>query len=214
MATLVRRRLTRSPTFSNMKVSVEAPVVVNKPKTYLLPMNYDNKPTVVLDMDETLIHTHPHGINVAKDNIKITVNGDDYLVSLRPYVRSFLKELSNKYEVVLFTAGTEMYAKQIIAELEKDGKIFSHKLYNTSCKEKFGGYYKNVSKLGRDLKKVICVDDNRFVWTSTDNLIECKKYIGGDDDNDLKRVLMNIEDAFKVDDVRTKLSGSFKRASF
>ena len=39
-------------------------------------------------------------------------------VLLRPNVKTFLQQVSQKYEVVVFTAGEEYYAKQILDYLD------------------------------------------------------------------------------------------------
>ncbi|KAL7716433.1 Mitochondrial import inner membrane translocase subunit TIM50 [Entamoeba marina] len=214
MTALIEKKTSRSKTFSNLYKVNDHQSVVAKSKSFLLPQLSDNKTTVVLDLDETLIHTHLQPFNVSSDHFTITIDGNDYLVSIRPHVRYFLKSLSKKYEVVLFTAGTERYANQIIEELERDENFFTHKLYQNSCKNKFGHLLKNASKLGRDLKKVVCVDDNHYAWKSTENLITCKRYNGGDEDSELIQILQKIEEITKGDDIRTRIRTTHKRVSY
>ena len=52
--------------------------------------------TLVLDLDETLVHFIDTGVN-------------KHLL-VRPYENSFLLEMSKIYELVIFTAGLENYA--------------------------------------------------------------------------------------------------------
>mmetsp|Transcript_23245 Transcript_23245/g.22821 ORF Transcript_23245/g.22821 Transcript_23245/m.22821 type:complete len:128 (-) Transcript_23245:262-645(-) len=68
--------------------------------------------TLVLDLDETLVHFDPK-IRTYKP---------------RPGVLSFLCEMSKYFELVVFTAGLKEYADWILDHLDKHSFI-SHRLY-------------------------------------------------------------------------------------
>ena len=72
---------------------------VNPPyiKTPLLSKQY----TLVLDLDETLV------------NFKIKSGREGY-VRLRPFLFGFLEEVSQYYELIIFTSATEAYANSVI----------------------------------------------------------------------------------------------------
>lgn len=72
--------------------------------------------TLVLDLDETLIH-----YECDEDE------GDYYLI--RPGAVQFLKELSLYYEIVIFTAAMPEYADNILDNLDEKGFIIKHRLY-------------------------------------------------------------------------------------
>lgn len=63
--------------------------------------------TLVLDLDETLIHANIHS-GYGYD-FKITLNDKgrifDLFINMRPFVKEFINEVSKHFEVVLFTAG-------------------------------------------------------------------------------------------------------------
>mmetsp|Transcript_29051 Transcript_29051/g.28744 ORF Transcript_29051/g.28744 Transcript_29051/m.28744 type:complete len:228 (-) Transcript_29051:358-1041(-) len=61
-----------------------------------LPQVSGNVYTLVLDLDETLVHFKDHG-----------KSGQ---LLIRPYCREFLKEMAQWYEIVVFTAGVQEYA--------------------------------------------------------------------------------------------------------
>lgn len=67
-----------------------------EPLPPFLPEIKDQVYTLVLDLDETLVHFIDTGTN-------------KHLL-VRPYVNSFLSEMSRIYELVIFTAGLENYA--------------------------------------------------------------------------------------------------------
>lgn len=74
---------------------------------YLPPKTDSAKPyTLVLDLDETLIHFADEEEGDDEDQ------GMFYMV--RPGLNKFLTELSNYYEIVIYTAGLQDYADWII----------------------------------------------------------------------------------------------------
>mmetsp|Transcript_27614 Transcript_27614/g.27474 ORF Transcript_27614/g.27474 Transcript_27614/m.27474 type:complete len:154 (+) Transcript_27614:202-663(+) len=70
------------------------PEMVKPAPPYLPPLCGDIEYTLVLDLDETLIH----------------YRDDDKFYLVRPGVTQFLSELSQLFDIVLFTAGVKKYA--------------------------------------------------------------------------------------------------------
>jgi hypothetical protein len=70
------------------------------------------KKTLVLDLDETLVHSRIHEPD--HYNYAISLTFDDapftFYVSERPHVHTFLREVAQLYEVVIFTASMQEYA--------------------------------------------------------------------------------------------------------
>ncbi|KAK8574826.1 hypothetical protein V6N13_033942 [Hibiscus sabdariffa] len=129
----------------------------------LPPLASDKSKTIVLDLDETLVHSSPDPPPKMYDfMIKPIINGVEmnFYVLKRPGVDEFLETISKKYEVVVFTAGLEPYASLLLDVLDPKGLI-SHRLYRDSCKQSSRGrYVKDLSTIGRDIEKVVIVDDN------------------------------------------------------
>lgn len=102
--------------------------------------------TLVLDLDETLVHSSfDKPLNYSqKSDLIVNVKWDDGLndkvfVNVRPHVYKFLTEMSKIYEVVIFTASIINYALPLIKMLDKTNygfKILSrmHCTYNKSIK--------------------------------------------------------------------------------
>jgi CTD small phosphatase-like protein 2 len=86
---------------------------------YILPEKDNDKPyTLVLDLDETLVHF------VAKEK----------KFKLRPGCIQFLKDMSQLFEIVIFTAAAQDYADFILNYIDKETtKYISHRLYRTNC---------------------------------------------------------------------------------
>ncbi len=129
------------------------------------------KYTLVLDLDETLVHY------VEEEN--------SAYVQVRPYADYFLKELSKHFEIVLFTAAEEDYTGIVLNELNKKNYI-THILCRKYTEFKDGCYIKDLSKLGRDLSKVCIVDNNKDNFKlQPENGLFISSYYGEQNDNEL-----------------------------
>ena len=113
-----------------------------------LPEEIENKKkyTLVLDLDETLI-SFRFGENQRG------------ILKMRPGLFDFLKNVKNKYEIIIFTAGTQEYADPILDTIEKRGKFFAKRLYRQHTILMNNIYIKDLTRLGRDLSKIIIVDN-------------------------------------------------------
>lgn len=90
-------------------------VPLMKPK----PMG-DNKKTLVIDLDETLVHSCFQPIDNADMIVQVELDGTmcNVYVMVRPDAESFLEKLSKHYEIVIFTASLSKYANPLINKLD------------------------------------------------------------------------------------------------
>jgi TFIIF-interacting CTD phosphatase-like protein len=74
------------------------------------------KNTLVLDLDETLVHSSMIPIPNSNFWIPVIVNGilNKIFVKIRPFASVFLKQLSRDYEIVIYTASRREYAVKVI----------------------------------------------------------------------------------------------------
>lgn len=100
--------------------------------------------TLVLDLDETLVHY-----------VEV---GEEAEVLVRPYCYEFLAEMSQHYELVVFTAGLQDYADWVLDQLDTEHHI-KHRLYRHHTVKEGNVYIKDLGKTGRDLAKTIIVDN-------------------------------------------------------
>ena len=169
--------------------------VISKIPNYPL-LNYPPKKelTLILDLDETLI-----SFQYSKENKK------QGILYLRPGLRIFLKEISELYEIIIFTSSTREYASPIIDKIEKENKFFSARLYREHNIIINNEYIKDISLLGRNIEKVIIVDNMiQNFRLQKDNGILIRWYCGDENDNvlfNLKKLLMRIYEE-REDDVR------------
>jgi len=89
--------------------------------------------TIVLDLDETLIHTTGKPPLPSEYDYFTIIDSDStlYYVYKRPYLDYFLKSVSVLGRVIIFTASKESYATQVIANIGQETEIV-------------GAYYRDV----------------------------------------------------------------------
>lgn len=91
------------------------------------------------------------------------------------------------YELVVFTAGLKDYADYILNDLDRQHYI-SHRLYRDHTKLKQGVYCKDLSDLGRDLKKIIIIDNiEENFQNQKDNGIHIRSWYNDPNDRELER---------------------------
>ena len=129
--------------------------------------------TVVLDMDETLIHSRfldiaeneqealrqaelrQSKVRSVEDSFEFVLPGDVYsprsttvAVNRRPHLGTFLEAAAQRWKLVIFTAATQDYADHVLNVLDPAGDIFAGRLYRQHCTRLAnGGYVKDLTTL-------------------------------------------------------------------
>jgi Dullard-like phosphatase family protein len=155
--------------------------------------------TLLVDMDETLIHSEEWRPNVRYDETVEIVNPmgrvEKIGVYVRPYCLEFLERMSQKFEVAVFTAAREDYASKVIDKLDPTGKLISGRLYRQHCSNAAGTLVKDFRVIGnRRPENIILVDNLIYSFAADlDNGIHIKSYVNGRDDYELE-YLSNVLD--------------------
>ena len=174
--------------YDNFKILLEK----NKIKIpYLPPIDTSKyKYTLVLDLDETLVH--------------YIEEKDRHYVQVRPFAEYFISEMGKFFEIVIFTSAEEEYANIVLEEIDKN-KVIAYKLFRRHVEYIDGYCLKDLNKIGRDLSKVCIIDNDKNNFKlQNDNGIEIKEFLGEQDDNELDLLgdlLMSIIDS-NLDDIR------------
>lgn len=137
----------------------------------LLPQQkpeHQGRRTLVLDLDETLVHCHcqPFAPPGAHPDIHLELeNGDPKAVLkakvfVRPGARQLLLLAAERFEVVVFTASAAIYADKVLDWLDPGRRLISYRLYREACTELAGGHFKDLRRLGRSLDDVVLVDNS------------------------------------------------------
>ena len=181
----------------------------SKNKFFLPPQKLVIKPkkTLILDLDETLIHSSFKELPFDPDmklkiNFEKNKNSTSINIMKRPYVNIFLHKMSFYYEIVIFTASVSEYANPLIDQLDIYNDV-SHRLFREHCIFSGGIYIKDLSKLGRNLKDCIIIDNNPLSFLLNKyNGITIKAFHYDKNDKELLKLLPLLKYLAYVDDVR------------
>jgi len=158
---------------------------INVPSPFLkkLPPEIETSTyTLVLDLDETLVHFF------------YTPSGGTFLI--RPFCLQFLEEMAKIFEIVIFTAALKDYADSILDILDPNKILINYRLYRHHTSLSGITFCKDLSKIGRDLSRTIIIDnlaDNFKLQPN--NGIPISTWIDDMKDtqlNDLGKILKNL----------------------
>ena len=186
----------------------------NKALTKNYSMNYlplrknyslSQKKKLILDLDETLVHSGFNPFTRESDiSLQINIDGKTHTINIlkRPYVDEFLKEVSNYFDVYVFTASMEEYASPVINLIDKNN-VVNGKFYRQDCIFNNGLYIKDLLKVSNDLRNVIIIDNNPSSYaTNEDNGIPIKTWYDDLNDNELQKLIPLLKYLSNVNDVR------------
>ncbi|KAI9535114.1 hypothetical protein NQZ68_007203 [Dissostichus eleginoides] len=182
------------------------PPIEEVPAQPLLPRMESNdagKICVVIDLDETLVHSSFKPVNNADFIIPVEIDGTVHQVYVlkRPHVDEFLKRMGELFECVLFTASLSKYADPVSDLLDKWG-AFRYRLFRESCVFHKGNYVKDLSRIGRDLNKVIIIDNSPASYVfHPDNAVPVVSWFDDMSDTELLDLIPFFERLSKVEDV-------------
>ncbi len=113
---------------------------------WLLPPiqpNLQGRKCLVLDLDETLVHSSFKILNQADFTIPVEIEGQYHNVYVikRPGVDAFMKRVGELYEVVVFTASVSKYGDPLLDQLDIH-HVVHHRLFRESCYNHQGNYVK------------------------------------------------------------------------
>eukprot|EP00520_Triparma_pacifica_P006666 CAMPEP_0118649638 /NCGR_PEP_ID=MMETSP0785-20121206/9811_1 /TAXON_ID=91992 /ORGANISM="Bolidomonas pacifica, Strain CCMP 1866" /LENGTH=453 /DNA_ID=CAMNT_0006541941 /DNA_START=22 /DNA_END=1380 /DNA_ORIENTATION=+ len=136
-----------------------------------VPANIPCPPTLVLDLEETLVSatwSKKYGWRHAK----------------RPGVDKFLQTMGMYYEIVLMSPSLPQNAEPVIASLDKDRYIMHH-IFREGLHYIDGVHVKDLDNLNRPVNRIVVIDDDRAaVKKHPSNLIKVKPYTDPHDRSD------------------------------
>ncbi|KAJ2500911.1 hypothetical protein GGH96_002325 [Coemansia sp. RSA 1972] len=184
-------------------------------RPYALPRKTRSSPpiTLVLDLDETLVHCALTKVENADMVFPVEYNNVKYSVycRLRPGYREFLERASALFEVVVFTASQQVYADQLLNLIDPGRRHIRHRLFRDSCVYVNTNYVKDLGILGRDESKMMLVDNcpQAFAYQQS-NGIPIESWYEDKADCELMRLMEFLERLVGVDDVRPMIDAEFK----
>ena len=180
-------------------------------KKFLLPEKTSNKKTLVLDLDETLVHSvggmengeggepqHDFIIQIPQNNN----SSHDVHVMVRPHVEEFLQRMSKRFELVIFTASISKYANPLLNIVDKMGYV-PFRLFREHCTLINTAFVKDLNLLGRDAKDIIILDNNPTAYSLNHyNGFPIKSWFDDKNDDELLKICPILEFLSYVPDVR------------
>ena len=193
--------VTISPIKSIITSASSKPQTIFQPQCklekFLPPKTSPFHKTLVLDLDETLIHSYfdcasPRPADLSYDIIiekkKIHVNS-----IVRPGAREFLDNVATIFEIVIFTASLSEYANPLLDFIDKNKKC-KFRLYREHCCSFNNGFTnsftKDLKKLDRDMKNLIIIDNNpKSYMLNKENGVPIKTWVEDINDRELYKLI-------------------------
>ena len=178
---------------------------------FLPPMRPGTRLTLVLDLDETLVHFNSY-------------NGS---INFRPYVLEVLRQIKrlDGCEVVVFTAGTREYAESVLERLGPDRNLIDYFLSREHCC-RFTQHYSNIAPrehywkelrhLGRPMDRVVLVDNSpTSLVLNPSNGIPIKSWLKNPEDRELLHLLDLVKALLSSDEpVQSVLEDRYNLPAF
>lgn len=185
-----------------------------RPPVALPPKDKDAPPiSLVLDLDETLVHCTVEPVEDADLVFPVDFHGMTYQVHvrLRPYLFEFLEKIKGKYEVIVFTASQKVYANELLNLIDPEGKYIQHRMYRESCLAVEGNFLKDLNVLGRDLSQCVLVDNSPHAFGyQVDNGIPIESWFDDPKDTELRKLERFLRTLHGVKDLRTVIRKTFQ----
>jgi len=182
-----------------------------QPRPLLPPISpkHQGRKCLVLDLDETLVHSSFKSIQQADYVVPVEIeyHWHNVYVIKRPGVDNFLKKMGEIYEVVVFTASLSKYADPVLDKLDIH-HVVSHRLFRESCYNHRGNYVKDLSQLGRPIADTIIIDNSPASYIfHPNNAVPVSSWFNDPHDTELTDLVPFLTDLGRVDDVRGVLDG-------
>ncbi|KAM0790937.1 hypothetical protein ACM66B_004243 [Microbotryomycetes sp. NB124-2] len=196
---------------SSATATAQAPISIPRPPR-MTPK------TLVLDLDETLIHSTSRPYAPSKRNaglkvrvVEVVLDGRStvYTVYKRPWVDFFLRKVSTWYTVIIFTASLPEYADPVIDWLDGgdgSGGMVAGRLFRSDCVHANGAYVKDLTVVEQDLSRVCLVDNSPVSYAINQaNGIPIEGWINDPNDECLLDLLPMLDSLRFTNDVRRVL---------
>ncbi|CAB3410889.1 unnamed protein product [Caenorhabditis bovis] len=168
------------------------------------------KKCLVIDLDETLVHSSFKPVKNPDFVIPVEIDGVEHQVYVlkRPYVDEFLARVGDLFECVLFTASLAKYADPVADLLDKK-RVFRGRLFREACVFHKGNYVKDLSRLGRDLNHTLIIDNSPSSYAfHPENAVPVNTWFDDPADRELLDIIPTLEHINEYESVYDSLTTS------
>lgn len=183
-------------------------------------MSIPKRKLLVLDLDETLVHSSE--VEIADYDFICRIGGSTFWVKKRPDLDSFLKRVSQIYDLMIWSAGGDDYVRAVVKVIMEGislVNIFTHNrcvikyrplMGDENCDSgttRYSYVIKPLIKIWRKKKwsrqDTVVVDDCKTTFQRNyGNSIQISEFTGQNVDFELDRVLRILEELVVYDNVR------------
>lgn len=210
-----------SPSASKLRYprtpAVPRPLVPRRQPSYTMSYSLEApKKTLIIDLDETLIHSMAKGGRMSSGHmVEVRLSSPMslpgvpilYYVHERPHCHEFLRKVAKWYNLIVFTASVQEYADPVIDWLERERKYFSGRYYRQHCTFRNGAYIKDLAQVEPDLSRVAILDNSPMSYIfHEDNAIPIEGWISDPTDHELLHLIPLLEGLQYVTDLRALLA--------
>jgi len=205
----LRRRQSKFPSSPTENDAADSTALQSEQKP-LLPEIHPadaTKKCLVIDLDETLVHSSFKPISNADFIVPVEIDGTIHQVYVlkRPFVDEFLKKMGELYECVLFTASLAKYADPVTDLLDK-WDVFRSRLFRESCVFHRGNYVKDLGRLGRKVDHIIILDNSpASYYFHPENAVPCTSWFDDMDNKELLEMIPFFEELSSSEDIYSLL---------
>lgn len=176
---------------------------------------YLDRKTIIFDLDETLIHCNDSQQPTYDVKLPIKVSAKETVeakINIRPYAKEILRNLSQYFEIIVFTASHSCYANTVLDYLDPEKRFVHHRLFREHCYQTPEGMFvKDLRIINRDLRALVLVDNAAYSYAwQLDNGIPILPYYHGSVDFELRALQDYLMKLVNETDVRLVNRSTFK----
>lgn len=174
------------------------------------------RPLLVLDLDETLIHSVERPLDSPAD-----FRAGDFLVYRRPFLADFLDAAAQWFTLAVWSSASEPYVRVLVDEVFS-GRPVEFVWARDRCTQKFDAdrqefyWFKNLQKLKRRgfrLERVLVIDDSpEKIAGHYGNHLAVSPFTGDLSDSELRDVLPFLERVRHAENFRVVEKRSWRQA--
>ncbi len=167
------------------------------------------KKLLILELDETLIHTSFVQIPNCDYDFNFNINFLERPVTVfvykRPYVNEFLYQMSKYYNIIIYSSNIKEYSNPLIDKLDEENVIYK-RIYKDKTIE-----LSDLTKFIYDYgKNIIIISNNSvpsFINDSNNNTLPINSWNFNKSDDELIKLKSFLEFLSSVNDVRDYIKG-------
>ena len=167
-----------------------------------------NKPLLILDLDETLVHAVDAALATPHDFI-----AGPFLVYKRPFLDDFIRTVAGGFQLAVWSSSSSDYVAAITTQIIPDNVSLEFEWSRTRCVQRYhpewqGMYWvkdlKKVKRLGYNLNRMLMVDDTPSkLERNYGNAVYVSSFEGDPVDQELKQLGPYLMSLVDVQDFRT-----------